>query len=228
MAYYNFETVNESLKDHILDECGKIIHKQIITMFENIESELHIEYDVIIRSKSSISKIGKLGIEAERCANESLRIQETTQLIVLKYVQERMERHLKAKTLFTIDDLCRTTGSLIYNYAYEKFKTILTEYSQLYRQLIDEHEIIRQRIESEVVATPIIEVVTEKPKSKQELKKEQTRNANKAKAEEKKRKAEFERQAAIAYAYKQEQQKKKAKLIAIKKQKAFLSMANSN
>jgi len=148
----------------------------------------------------------------------------------MEYASQRLERHIRVRSISSPEDICLTTRSLLSQVVYTNLNDHIHKHIALVEDYKVECEAIRKRNEQELLSTGNKGVGasrdTNKGKAKKEQQKEATRNANKAKTEEKRRREEFERQSAIAWANKVEAQKKKAREIAIKKKKALLAQAD--
>lgn len=225
---FRTKDMSEEEKEEVLRKCLTIVEEQFDGtekgMWDEMWDKSHPTPNFelpLIKDQPTLQEIcGRLNaLLDEKGAIRANAITET-----MKYAGQRLERHIRLRSISSPKDICLTTGSILSQVVYDDLKKHFLKHISIVNEFDAEVKVIRQKIINDLINTDIAPQ-QEKVKTKAELKKEQTRNANKAKAEEKKLKEEQDRAIAQAQAHAEAQRKKKVREIAIKKQKAIIAEA---
>jgi len=224
---FRTQNITAEEKADILNDCREIVNKQYDEVEKSMWEEIGFEKTHPNLQSPCVNEpnVKQVLVRFNACMEQSSALRKRAIDETMIYASQRLERHINVRSISSPEDVCLTTRSVLSQVIYADLKEHIHKHLSLVNEFKAEVEVVRERMEQELLKTPVARPKKEKVKTKEEERKEATRNANKAQAEEKKRKEEWERQSAIAYAYKQEQMKKKAREIAIKKRKALLAQA---
>jgi len=216
--------MDEDGKSEVLAECRKIITKQqddLRKIAYGNSGEVFFPSKEMTETEPTLKAIFARMTE---CMDKIYSISNRMIDEAMIYAGQRLERHIKCRSISSPADICLTTQGVMAGLALHRdMEEYIDIQAKIANEFNEEVEAIRQKITTELIkSADIAPPKQEKVKTKAELKKEQTRNANKAKAEEKKAKEEQDRAIAQAQAQAEAQRKKKVREIAIKKQKAWL------
>lgn len=225
----------EDDKKIILNECEKIINKQIENIWHEvlaskgvprIEEIKHSITNFKVLSADDNLVLQTLGTYLTSFKDEVVSIVTSVKTEVMVYASQRLGRHLNVRKSSSPADICLTTRDL----ANQLFYTDGIRLASKLKEINDEFLVfceVRRRLLEEYIASQSENIVVEvrnedKTHQRKETEKERTKNANKSQGQKKAEKKKEEEKLALAYAKKMEQQKKKQQEIARKKKQAQL------
>jgi hypothetical protein len=212
-------------KEHFQEDCMKCVKKQLNAYEAQLKAE-NPEWGRFLTSFHSNLEFSpamtavKETFEANQQAVSTLRTRVLE--VADRYVGERIGRHIRCRSITSVEDICLTTSTLVAQ-EYHEVKDLFLKWVLLQREFYDAEEEERKRIADQLAEETTPSETSTASRSSADEEKERTRKANKAKQSKAQQKAEFERREIECAKIRAEQERKdkeKKRIAKAKKEKA--------